>query len=99
MSSKIDWRRDIGARAQASGVTLSEATIEEMAEHLDEIYLAAVRDGASDAEALTRARAALDESAFDVLRARHAPAVTVASSPFAAAASTQGGQHLNLGGA
>ena len=98
MASNIDWRRDISARAQAAGVALSEATIEEMAEHLDEIYLSAVRDGASDAEAQTRARAALDESAFDVLPPRPAPAVRPTPSPFAATA-PNGRQSLNLAGA
>jgi len=97
MASNIDWRRDITARASAGGVTLPEATIEEMAEHLDEIYMAAIRDGASDAEARTRAGAALDESAFDVLRARPAPAVSPSPSPFVGAPAT--GHSLNLGGA
>jgi putative ABC transport system permease protein len=85
MSSHIDWRREIAARAEAADLTLSEATIEEMAEHLDEIYVAAVRDGASDTDAQERARAALDESAFDVLRARPVRAVTPSPSPFVAA--------------
>ena len=98
MASNIDWRHDIGVRAQAAGLTLPESTIEEMAEHLDEIYLSAVRDGASDAEAQTRARAALDESAFDVLPPRPAPAVRPTPSPFAATA-PNGRQSLNLAGA
>src|SRR5262245_53024708 len=97
MASNIDWRRDITARAKAAGVTLPEATIEEMAEHLDEIYLAAVRHGASDRDAQTRARAALDEPAFDVLRARspRASSSSPSPSPFVAPASS-GGQHLNF---
>src|SRR5687767_13128266 len=98
MASNIDWRRDIGARAKAVGLTLPDATIEEMAEHLDEIYLAAVRDGASDADAQRRARAALDESAFDVLPPRPAPTVGPSPSPFAAAA-PNGRQSLNFAGA
>ena len=98
MASNIDWRHDIGVRAKAAGLTLPESTIEEMAEHLDEIYLSAVRDGASDAEAQTRARAALDESAFDVLPPRPAPAVRPTPSPFAATA-PNGRQSLNLAGA
>jgi putative ABC transport system permease protein len=98
MASTIDWRREIVARTRASGVTLPEATIEELAEHLDEIYVAALRDGAEDADARNRARAALEESAFDVLRARPARAVSPASSPFAAPP-PRGGQHLNFAGA
>ena len=54
MSSSIDWRRDVAARAAAAGITLPEATIEEMAEHLDEIYAAALRHGASEADAQER---------------------------------------------
>jgi putative ABC transport system permease protein len=97
MSSNIDWRRDIGVRASAAGVTLPEATIEEMAEHLDEIYAAAVRSGASEDDARARARAALEESTLDVLRARAARPASQSPSPFVAAPST--GQSLNLAGA
>jgi predicted permease len=94
MASNIDWRHEIATRAKADGVTLPEATIEEMAEHLDEIYTAAGREGASDRDAQARARAALDESALDVLRVRSARAARPSPSPFVAAPS--GGQHLNL---
>src|SRR5688572_8683880 len=95
MSSPIDWRPDITARVKAAGLTLPETTVEELAEHLDEIYTAALRDGGSEADARTRARAALDESALDVLRAR--PARTPPSSSAFMAPPT--GQHLNFGGA
>jgi len=98
MASNIDWRHDITARAQAAGVTLSEATVEEMAEHLDEIYTAAIRDGSSDHDAQRRARAALDESALDVLRVRSARTARPSPSPFVAPASS-GGAHLNFAGA
>jgi predicted permease len=98
MASNIDWRHDITTRAKAAGVTLPEATIEEMAEHLDEIYTAALRDGASDRDARGRARAALDESALDVLRVRSARAASQSPSPFVAPA-FGGGQHLNWAGA
>ena len=95
MASHIDWRRDLAARAKASGLTLPEATLEEMAEHLDEIYLAAIRDGASDVDAEKRARAALEESAFDILRARSAPPLRPSPSPFVAAP-VRGRQSLNI---
>ncbi|MGH7554070.1 MAG: hypothetical protein ACREMQ_13695, partial [Longimicrobiales bacterium] len=95
MASNIDWRHDITVRAKTAGVTLPEATIEEMAEHLDEIYAAALRSGAGDAEAQRRARAALDESRFDVLPAR--PVREATPSPFAAAPAA--GHNLNLAGA
>jgi predicted permease len=98
MASHIDWRRDLAARAKASGLTLPEATLEEMAEHLDEIYLAAIRDGASDVDAEKRARAALEESAFDILRARSAPPLRPSPSPFVAAP-VRGRQSLNIAAA
>lgn len=93
MASKIDWRHEIGARAKAAGLTLSEATIEEMAEHLDEIHAAALRDGATSADAQRRARAALEESAFDVLRSRQA------SPDRGRSVTPPTGQSLNLAGA
>src|SRR5262245_7670591 len=98
MARSIDWRSDIEARAAASRVTLSETTLEELAEHLDEIYAAAIRDGASDDDAQRRARAALDESAFDVLPRRPAPAPRSLPSPFITAPSG-GRRSLNLAGA
>jgi hypothetical protein len=62
------------------------------------IYLAAVREGASDRDAQIRSRAALDDSALDVLRVRSARAASPSPSPFVAPA-LSGGQHLNCGGA
>lgn len=97
MSSHIDWRREIAERATMAGVTLPEATVEEMAEHLDEIYAAALRDGASEADAQSRARAAVDESRFDVLPARSTRAATPSGTPFPAAPAK--GRTLNLAGA
>jgi hypothetical protein len=85
MASNIDWRRELATRAKAAGLILPEATLEEMAAHLDEIYMAAMRDGASDVDAEKRARAALDESPFDILRARSVTAVRPSPSPFVAA--------------
>jgi putative ABC transport system permease protein len=98
MSNDINWRRDIEARAKAAGLTLSDATVEEMAEHLDEIYAAAIRNGVSEDQARARARTALDESALEMLRARPATATSSSPSPFAAVAPV-GGQSLNFAGA
>jgi hypothetical protein len=94
--STIDWRGHIAARAKAAAITLSDATIEEMAEHLDEIYMAAHRDGASEADANARAKAALEESTLDVLRKQPARPIAHVSSPFVAPPT---GQRLNFGGA
>jgi len=98
MSNDINWRRDIEVRAKTAGLTLSDATIEEMAEHLDEIYAAAIRDGVSEDEARTRARTALDESALDMLRPRPSRAPNSSPSPFVAAVPS-GGRSLNFAGA
>ena len=98
MASHINWRRDVAARAKAAGMTLPDATIEEMAEHLDEIYAAAIRDGVSEDEARARARTALDESALEMLRARPATGTSSSPSPFVAVAPV-GGQSLNFAGA
>ena len=98
MASNIDWRNEIAARAQTAGLALSDATIEELAEHLDEIYAAALRNGSSEAEAQRGARAALDESRFDVLPPRPARGGPPPSpTPFVASPAT--GQSLNLPGA
>ena len=97
MSSHIDWRREIAARATAAGVTLPEATIEEIAEHLDEIYAAALRSGANDADAQRQARMAIDESRFDILRGQVVRGVSPSSTPFVAAPAT--GRSLNVPGA
>ena len=98
MASHINWRRDLAGRANAAGLTLPDATIEEMAEHLDEIYAAAIRDGVSEDEARARARTALDESALEMLRARPATGTSSSPSPFVAVAPV-GGQSLNFAGA
>jgi predicted permease len=87
----------MAARAKAAGVTLPDATIEEIAEHLDEIYAAALRSGANDADAQRHARMAIDESRFDVLRGRAVHAIAPSSTPFVAAPAT--GRSLNVPGA
>ena len=66
-----EWRRIVREHAVASGVDLPDASIDEIALHLDDLYAEARNDGLSDHEARRRAIAALEESAFSVLR-RHA---------------------------
>jgi putative ABC transport system permease protein len=65
-----DWRDTVRRRARAAGVDLPPATVDELAAHLEDLYAAARRDGASDAHAEALAVQALDESGFSPL-ARH----------------------------
>jgi putative ABC transport system permease protein len=66
-----DWRGLLTHRARDAGLDLPPETIDELASHLDDLYEAARRDGAPDAEARSSARRALDESGLAVLE-RHA---------------------------
>ena len=69
--SPANFRADIERHVAKSGVTLPAATIDEMAAYLEDLYSAAVEDGASRAEARHRTLAALEESVFSQLQ-RHA---------------------------
>ena len=73
MASHIDWRREISARAKAAGVTLPEATIEEIAEHLDEIHTAALRSGANGVGRKCEATGRDGRSVSSSSRYLHAP--------------------------
>jgi putative ABC transport system permease protein len=100
MASAHDWQTEIRARAAREGVALTDAMTEEIAEHLEDLYAGAIRDGCSESEAQARARAALDESAMGVLRrsaaaTRPAPVFDEA----AAVAMSAGGRRLNLSAA
>src|SRR5262245_22279589 len=99
MTSAHDWQPEIRARASRDGVALTEAMVEEIAEHLEDLHAAAMREGCSEADAKARARAALDESTMDVLR-RATGSVT--RPPFDEAvtvAASAGGRRLNLSAA
>src|SRR5690349_1914968 len=67
MTPRFDWQADIRAHAAHSGVVLTDAVVEEMAEHLEDIYAGALRDGCSESDARARARTALEESTMDIL--------------------------------
>jgi predicted permease len=66
-----DWRGLVRARATAAGVALPQATVDELALHLDDLYGAALTEGLSHDAALARTTTALEESGFAVL-GRHA---------------------------
>lgn len=65
MPSPADPRADIRRRAADAGIDLPDGTVDELAQHLGDVYDDAIDDGATNEEADRRMRAALDESAFD----------------------------------
>ena len=66
-----DWRRLVRQHADKAHVDLPQATVDEIALHLEDIYGAARAEGLSAADAHVRAMAALEESPLSQLR-RHA---------------------------
>jgi predicted permease len=68
VSNQRRWQQLVRDRAQASGVTLPQSTIDELALHLDDLYQAALADGLDDVRAQRRAHEALDEAGFTVLQ-------------------------------
>jgi putative ABC transport system permease protein len=79
-SSDPDWAAIVSSHARGTGVDLTPQTIDELAAHLEDVYLAARRDGAGDDEARLKARQALDASGLLPLRRdpRPAPRATYA---------------------
>lgn len=58
-----DWKARIRSHARTTGAPdLPQPTVDELAAHLEDLYLEARRGGASDAEAIRRAEGALLES-------------------------------------
>ncbi|HUE85283.1 MAG TPA: ADOP family duplicated permease [Vicinamibacterales bacterium] len=74
-NQRPDWHELVRSRAASGGVDLPQATVDELALHLDDLYAATLAAGGDHDAALARAMAALDESGFRVLRrhARRAP--------------------------
>jgi putative ABC transport system permease protein len=62
MNPRMDWKAVVREHARAAGADLSNRAVEELATHLEDIYLGATAAGRSDAEAVERAKHALDES-------------------------------------
>src|SRR5262245_10218989 len=63
-----DWRHLVRSHADAAGVDLPPATVDELAQHIEDIHAASRAAGASDEDARRAAIAALEESRFAVLR-------------------------------
>lgn len=76
-----DWRRLVREHGNRAGVDLPQTTIDELAIHLEDLFTAAEAQGASEAEAYTRAKQALDESALSGLRRRAADPSRVEPAP------------------
>jgi putative ABC transport system permease protein len=65
----INWRHLVLQRARESGASdLPAHAVDELAEHLEDLYDAARADGASEADAEARARAALDAAPLTAIR-------------------------------
>jgi putative ABC transport system permease protein len=60
--SRLEWTDTVKNYARSAGASLAPATVDELAGHLEDIYLAAIDDGASPAAANARAMAALAQS-------------------------------------
>lgn len=60
--SRPDWRQVVQRHARAAGVDLESQTVDELAAHLEDIYLNAVEDGASAHDATELAIAAIETS-------------------------------------
>lgn len=69
MTAPWDAHREVRERAAAARLDLPDATIDELAAHLDDVYRTARDEGASEGEALAAAQAALDESGLAPLTA------------------------------
>jgi predicted permease len=85
-----DWAALVAAHARDTAVDLPPQILDELAAHLEDLYLAARADGATDADALDAARRALQSSGLATLRparrpdpraarARHADGVAAAN--------------------
>ena len=97
MTSSFNPREEVRRHVAKSGVELPEATIDELVAYLEDLHSAAIDDGASAAEARTRALAALEESAFSLLQrhaAKHPDRVRAARADVMA--QSAGGRSLNV---
>jgi predicted permease len=67
----MDFRTEVLQHVARSGLDLPDATVDELVAYLEDLHAGALDDGATPDEARQRARAALKESAFSLLK-RHA---------------------------
>ena len=67
--TSFDLRAEVRRHVGKSGVELPDATMDELVAYLEDLHSAALEEGASASDAHARAMAALEESAFSLLRA------------------------------
>ena len=68
MNAERDWKALVVKHAHATGAAgLPKHTVDELAAHLEEIYLEGIRSGRSDADAYRAAVAALEESSLSTV--------------------------------
>jgi len=67
------WRRLVVRHAESTGVDLSPQTVDELAAHLEDIYLSACADGQPDSAARQQAQGALETSGLLPLRREPRP--------------------------
>ncbi|HUQ87952.1 MAG TPA: ABC transporter permease [Vicinamibacterales bacterium] len=97
MTHSFDLRAEVRRHVAKSGIQLPEATVDELVAYLEDLYAAAVDDGATQHDARARALAALEESAFSVLQrhaAKHPDRIQAARADLIARAA--GGRSLNV---
>ncbi len=63
----IDWRTLVRERAAESGSDLPQTVVDELSQHLEDLYRTSRSEGASHGEALSRSIAALDASSLHLL--------------------------------
>lgn len=63
-----EWRDEVMRHARTNGIDLSPQTVDELATHLEDLYLSARHSGSSHAAAVHAARAALERSGLLPLR-------------------------------
>ncbi|HEX8028417.1 MAG TPA: ABC transporter permease, partial [Vicinamibacterales bacterium] len=71
MRNTFDPRAEVRRHIARAGVDLPDATLDELVTYLEDLHAAALDEGATAVDARNRAMAALEESAFSLLR-RHA---------------------------
>jgi putative ABC transport system permease protein len=71
MTSAFNPRAEVERHVAKAGLELPDATVDELVTYLEDLHAAAIEDGATPQEARRRTLAALEESAFSLLR-RHA---------------------------
>ena len=97
MTNTFNPRTEVERHVAKAGVELPDATIDELVAYLEDLHAAAIEDGATPEEARRRTLAALEESAFSLLRrhaATHPDRARAARGDLVATAS--GGRSLNV---